>query len=166
MREASGKPFLTLQFDAHENDAGAMTRCEAYLDSKGFSLVVEGRGPDEVESVGEEVAGVAPVAATASSRPSRTSVLKAAASTGRRRPTGTRYLLAAWICSIGFDAYVTSDWDERTLDLGGRATSGDQRDRKITLGDFLRIVEDEGCVTSPSSMPEANGPCRFGSTCT
>ena len=36
MRQASGKPFLTLQFDEHQNDAGAMTRCEAYLDSKGF----------------------------------------------------------------------------------------------------------------------------------
>jgi predicted nucleotide-binding protein (sugar kinase/HSP70/actin superfamily) len=36
VREASGKPYLTLQFDEHQNDAGAMTRCEAYLDSKGF----------------------------------------------------------------------------------------------------------------------------------
>jgi len=36
VREASGKPFLILQFDEHQNDAGAMTRCEAYLDSKGF----------------------------------------------------------------------------------------------------------------------------------
>ena len=33
--KASGKPFLVLQFDAHSNDAGVMTRCEAYLDSKG-----------------------------------------------------------------------------------------------------------------------------------
>jgi len=33
---ASGKPFLTLQFDGHANDAGMMTRCEAYLDSKGI----------------------------------------------------------------------------------------------------------------------------------
>ncbi len=32
---ASGKPFLTLQFDGHSNDAGYLTRCEAYLDSKG-----------------------------------------------------------------------------------------------------------------------------------
>ena len=30
------KPFLTLQFDGHSNDAGMMTRCEAYLDSKGI----------------------------------------------------------------------------------------------------------------------------------
>jgi len=36
VREAAGRPFLTLQFDEHQNDAGHMTRCEAYLDSKGF----------------------------------------------------------------------------------------------------------------------------------
>ena len=34
IRRASGKPFLSLQFDGHSNDAGMMTRCEAYLDSK------------------------------------------------------------------------------------------------------------------------------------
>lgn len=33
--EASGRPYLTLQFDGHNNDAGMLTRCEAYLDSKG-----------------------------------------------------------------------------------------------------------------------------------
>jgi predicted CoA-substrate-specific enzyme activase len=33
--KSSGKPFLTLQFDGHSNDAGYITRCEAYLDSKG-----------------------------------------------------------------------------------------------------------------------------------
>ncbi len=36
VEDAAGKPFLTLQFDGHSNDAGFMTRCEAYLDSKGF----------------------------------------------------------------------------------------------------------------------------------
>jgi predicted nucleotide-binding protein (sugar kinase/HSP70/actin superfamily) len=34
--DAAGKPALFLQFDAHSNDAGYLTRCEAYLDSKGF----------------------------------------------------------------------------------------------------------------------------------
>jgi predicted nucleotide-binding protein (sugar kinase/HSP70/actin superfamily) len=33
---ACGKPFLSLQFDGHGNDAGFLTRCEAYLDSKGI----------------------------------------------------------------------------------------------------------------------------------
>ena len=36
LRDAAGKPALFLQFDAHSNDAGYLTRCEAYLDSKGF----------------------------------------------------------------------------------------------------------------------------------
>jgi predicted nucleotide-binding protein (sugar kinase/HSP70/actin superfamily) len=34
--EAAGRPSLVLQFDGHSNDAGFITRCEAYLDSKGF----------------------------------------------------------------------------------------------------------------------------------
>ena len=33
---ACGRPFLSLQFDGHGNDAGFLTRCEAYLDSKGI----------------------------------------------------------------------------------------------------------------------------------
>jgi predicted nucleotide-binding protein (sugar kinase/HSP70/actin superfamily) len=36
LNDASGKPSLVLQFDGHSNDAGFITRCEAYLDSKGF----------------------------------------------------------------------------------------------------------------------------------
>ena len=36
LSDAAGKPGLVLQFDGHSNDAGFMTRCEAYLDSKGF----------------------------------------------------------------------------------------------------------------------------------
>ena len=35
-RETAGAPMLVLQFDGHGNDAGYMTRCEAYLDSKGI----------------------------------------------------------------------------------------------------------------------------------
>jgi predicted nucleotide-binding protein (sugar kinase/HSP70/actin superfamily) len=33
---AARRPGLVLQFDGHSNDAGFMTRCEAYLHSKGF----------------------------------------------------------------------------------------------------------------------------------
>jgi predicted nucleotide-binding protein (sugar kinase/HSP70/actin superfamily) len=35
LRQAAGAPYLVLQFDGHGNDAGYLTRCEAYLDSKG-----------------------------------------------------------------------------------------------------------------------------------
>ena len=78
-------------------------------------------------------------------------------------PYGGTYLLAAAIRSIGFDAWPTSDSDERTLDLGGRVTSGDEcYPQKITIGDFLRIIEDEGRDNVAFLMPTANGPCRFG----
>jgi len=36
VRDAFGRPFLTLQFDGHANDAGMLTRAEAYLDSQGI----------------------------------------------------------------------------------------------------------------------------------
>lgn len=35
-RQTAGAPLLVLQFDGHGNDAGYLTRCEAYLDSKGI----------------------------------------------------------------------------------------------------------------------------------
>ncbi len=34
LNDAAGKPSLMLQFDGHSNDAGFITRCEAYLESK------------------------------------------------------------------------------------------------------------------------------------
>jgi predicted CoA-substrate-specific enzyme activase len=59
VRDASRKPFLTLQFDEHQNDAGAMTRCEAYLDSKGFLRWWSQPGEELAELVeeAESVAG-------------------------------------------------------------------------------------------------------------
>ena len=52
IRKASGKPFLSLTIDGHSNDAGIMTRCEAYLDSKGFLRRWSGRvSTGEVEYV-------------------------------------------------------------------------------------------------------------------
>jgi predicted nucleotide-binding protein (sugar kinase/HSP70/actin superfamily) len=55
VRPASGKPFLTLQFDGHSNDAGMMTRCEAYLDSKGILRWwrMRSRKPVDIPSEGE-----------------------------------------------------------------------------------------------------------------
>jgi predicted nucleotide-binding protein (sugar kinase/HSP70/actin superfamily) len=78
-------------------------------------------------------------------------------------PYGGSYLLAAAIRSIGFDAWPTSDSDERTLELGGRVTSGDEcYPQKIVMGDFLRVLEGEGRDKVAFLMPTANGPCRFG----
>ena len=78
-------------------------------------------------------------------------------------PYGGSALLAAAIRSIGLDAWATSDSNERTLELGARYTSGDEcYPQKITLGDYLRVVEEEGQENVGFLMPTANGPCRFG----
>ncbi|MDZ7370703.1 MAG: hypothetical protein ONB12_06005, partial [candidate division KSB1 bacterium] len=36
VRDALGRPLLFLQFDDHSNDAGILTRCEAFLQSNGL----------------------------------------------------------------------------------------------------------------------------------
>ena len=47
--------------------------------------------------------------------------------------------------------------------MGGRVTSGDEcYPQKITVGDFLRMIEDVGRDKVAFLMPTANGPCRFG----
>ncbi len=78
-------------------------------------------------------------------------------------PYGGSYLFAASIRSIGLDAQVTTNSDERTLELGGRVTSGDEcYPQKITMGDALRMIDDLGRENVAFLMPTANGPCRFG----
>ncbi|HTP31192.1 MAG TPA: acyl-CoA dehydratase activase [Candidatus Acidoferrales bacterium] len=49
-REAAGAPLLVLQFDGHGNDAGYMTRCEAYLDSKGILRCYQSSAPSPEKS--------------------------------------------------------------------------------------------------------------------
>jgi predicted nucleotide-binding protein (sugar kinase/HSP70/actin superfamily) len=75
------------------------------------------------------------------------------------------HLLAAAFRAIGVDASVTPDSDERTLELGGKFTSGEEcLPEKITLGDYLKVVFSEGFDPKQSAflMPTADGPCRFG----
>jgi predicted nucleotide-binding protein (sugar kinase/HSP70/actin superfamily) len=78
-------------------------------------------------------------------------------------PYGGTYLLAAAIRSIGFDCWPTTHSDDRTLELGGTVTSGEEcYPQKITVGDFLRMIDELGRDKVAFLMPEASGPCRFG----
>ena len=78
-------------------------------------------------------------------------------------PFGGSYLLAAAIRSIGVDAWPVPDSDERTLDLGGSVTSGDEcYPQKIVVGDFLKQLKDSDPSKIGFLLPTANGPCRFG----
>jgi predicted nucleotide-binding protein (sugar kinase/HSP70/actin superfamily) len=74
-------------------------------------------------------------------------------------------LMAAVFRSYGIDACVTPESDEKTLELGGLYSSGEEcYPEKVTLGDFLRIIHSEDFDPDRTAffMPTAEGPCRFG----
>jgi predicted nucleotide-binding protein (sugar kinase/HSP70/actin superfamily) len=72
-------------------------------------------------------------------------------------------LFAAVLRSVGVNACVSPPSNERTLELGGLYTSGEEcYPEKITLGDFLRVLEEHGPDKTAFFMPTAEGPCRFG----
>lgn len=82
-----------------------------------------------------------------------------------RMPYGGSRMLAAAFCSIGLETRVTPEEDARTLELGGKYTSGDEcYPQRIVLGDYMKLIEDEKLDPRKTAflLPTANGPCRFG----
>ncbi len=82
-----------------------------------------------------------------------------------RMPYGGSRMLAAAFASIGLTTRVTPDEDARTLELGGKYTSGDEcYPQRIVLGDYMKLLEDQKLDPKATAflLPTANGPCRFG----
>ena len=74
-------------------------------------------------------------------------------------------MMAAVFRSVGIHAVITPESDDRTLELGGLYTSGEEcYPEKVTIGDFLRIIESDEFDPDRTAffMPTAEGPCRFG----
>jgi len=66
---------------------------------------------------------------------------------------------------MGIEARPTPPSDERTLELGGKYTSGDECfPAKVTTGDFLKIAQGPAFDGKRTMfmMGTTNGPCRFG----
>jgi predicted nucleotide-binding protein (sugar kinase/HSP70/actin superfamily) len=78
---------------------------------------------------------------------------------------GSARAVAAVFCSMGVEAECTPPSDQRTRELGARHTSGDEcYPAKVTLGDFLKILETPGTDQHKTAffMATGQGPCRFG----
>ena len=78
---------------------------------------------------------------------------------------GGAIAFAAAFRSVGIEAQICPDSDARTLELGGRYTSGEEcLPARVTLGNFLKIIEQPDFVAGKTAffMPTADGPCRFG----
>jgi predicted nucleotide-binding protein (sugar kinase/HSP70/actin superfamily) len=82
-----------------------------------------------------------------------------------RMAQGSARAVAAVMRSLGVDADVVPPSDTRTLELGGKYSSGDEcYPLKVTLGDFLRVSERPGFDAKKTAffMATGQGPCRFG----
>ena len=78
---------------------------------------------------------------------------------------GSPEAFAAAFRFLGIAAQLTPPSDERTRELGGKYTTGDEcYPAKVTVGDFLRVIEHPGFDAKHTAffMPTADGPCRFG----
>lgn len=139
---SKGKPHLQLEIDEHSADAGAVTRCEAFLDSL------------------KNVKG----AKTAAPKPERPK-------TDRTKKIYIPYMydgafaIKAAFEACGVEAEVFSESDGETLYWGRKLTSGKECYPCIlTTGDMVKLVKDPKFDHENAAffMPSGNGPCRFG----
>jgi len=139
---SKGKPYLQLEIDEHSADAGAITRCEAFLDSL-KNVKAEKAAPFKKEK----------------------------AKTDRTKKIYIPYMcdhsfaVAAAFEACGVDADVFPESDEETLYWGRKLTSGKECYPCIlTTGDMVKLVKDPNFDHGRAAffMPSGNGPCRFG----
>ena len=142
--DSKGKPFLQLEIDEHSADAGAITRCEAFLDSiknvRGNKLEkMKIRAPHKPLGIKKKLY-----------MPDMSD--------------GVHGLVAAFQ-ACGIDAEVIAHPDDESLRLGRQYTSGRECYPNIlTTGDMVKITqrEDFDPLNSAFFMPSSKGPCRFG----
>jgi predicted CoA-substrate-specific enzyme activase len=139
---AQGKPYLQLEIDEHSADAGAITRCEAFLDSlKGIrEPMAEGLRRVGTTTKGDRTIYVPHMADHA-------------------------YAFAAAFEACGVPARVFPESDLETVRLGRKYTTGRECYPCIlTTGDMVKVLQSGECDPARTAffMPTGNGPCRFG----
>jgi predicted nucleotide-binding protein (sugar kinase/HSP70/actin superfamily) len=139
---SKGKPYLQLEIDEHSADAGAITRCEAFLDS------LKNVEAKKVPSFKREKA-----------KTDRTKKIYIPFMCDHS------FAVAAAFKACGVDADVFPESDEETLYWGRKLTSGKECYPCIlTTGDMVKLLKDPDFDHSRAAffMPSGNGPCRFG----
>lgn len=141
----SGKPHLEIEVDEHSADVGAITRCEAFLDS--------------IKSAKKAIPKITatPAFISPASRKKRKLYIP--------YMSDIAYALTSALKSEGIESEVFPVSNEETLEIGRQHTCGREcYPCIITTGDMLRITrrEDFDPERSAFFMPTAMGPCRFG----
>lgn len=145
-RERMGdKPYLQIEIDEHSADVGAITRCEAFLDSLNNVKVKE---------VFELERRKWPLFSKESKRTVYIPWMGDHA-----------FVLKAAFESHGMPAEVFPESDAETLEWGRKFTSGKECYPCIlTTGDMVKTVKRPEFNPRKAAffMPTASGPCRFG----
>jgi predicted CoA-substrate-specific enzyme activase len=139
---SKGKPYLQLEIDEHSADAGAITRCEAFLDSL-KSAKTERLLPTKKGKV----------------KTDRTKKIYIP------RMCDHSYAVSAAFRACGVESEVIPPSDEETLHWGRKFTSGKEcYPCIVTTGDMVKLVKDPEFDHERAAffMPSGNGPCRFG----
>ncbi|MEK7841780.1 MAG: acyl-CoA dehydratase activase-related protein, partial [Deltaproteobacteria bacterium] len=151
---AKGKPFLQLEIDEHSADAGAITRCEAFLDS----LRNIRNRKQEAGSREQVVAGF-----SLRNEPVHRTGLKKKIYLPNM--ADAVYAMKAAFEACGIEAEIIPEPDDETLKWGKRYSSGREcYPSIITTGDMVKVIKrpDFAPESSAFFMPSGNGPCRFG----
>lgn len=163
-RELGDKPFLHLEIDEHSADAGAITRCEAFLDS-----IEQQRNRNALQVMSNELGDnkskrEVPIPRTSELPNFQTSALR-----NRMiyipRMSDHAFALAAAFERCGVRAEVLPESDKEAIDLGRRFVSGKEcYPCTVTTGDMLKKVLSPDFKPEHSAffMPSGSGPCRFG----
>jgi predicted nucleotide-binding protein (sugar kinase/HSP70/actin superfamily) len=150
--EMTGKSWLHLELDAHSADAGAITRCEAFLDS------IQGRSNGNNSSAGSSRRKVrVDHGASLPGRSQRKIYIP--------RMSDHAFVVAAAFARCGADAEVLPESTQDSVDLGKRFVSGKEcYPCAVTTGDMVRKIMEPGFDPGRSAffMPSGTGPCRFG----
>ncbi|MDA8137690.1 MAG: acyl-CoA dehydratase activase-related protein, partial [Desulfobacteraceae bacterium] len=119
--EMAGKPFLHIEIDEHSADAGAITRCEAFLDSIGQQI----KGSEELKVNSNELKDNDSFLASDSSRITHHSSLSLGSLLKKRTVyipnmgAHASALKAAFEC-CGIPSQVLPESDKESVDIGRR----------------------------------------------
>ncbi|MBD3305472.1 CoA activase [candidate division KSB3 bacterium] len=139
------KPSLIIEIDEHSAPAGAITRCEAFLDS--------------LENVSDRQYQTY----------TRTFKKTRASLAGRTLYIpymgDHSYVFAAGMRGLGIPAEVFGFSDEESVEYGRQYTTGKEcYPLTVTTGDMIKKIHEPGFDPQKSAffMPSGTGPCRFG----
>jgi predicted CoA-substrate-specific enzyme activase len=142
-----GKPYLTIEVDQHSADVGAVTRCEAFVDS--FPSIRPTGGPPRT---GREVG----FSVRCGSEARRIYI---------PHMDDHGVAIAAVLRGWGVSAEALPMSDKESLELGRQLTTGKECYPCIlTTGDMVKKTREPGFDPARSAffMAQASGPCRFG----